>query len=56
MNIQSGYYEAGIALFWLLFAYLFSSCSRDSLAKYVSERHAAAWQKLCGALPDGSIR
>ena len=23
MNIQSGYYEAGIALFWLLFAYLF---------------------------------
>ena len=23
MNIQSGYYEAGIVLFWLLFAYLF---------------------------------
>ena len=23
MDIQSGYYEAGIALFWLLFAYLF---------------------------------
>ncbi len=23
MNIQSGYYEAGIALFWLLFAILF---------------------------------
>ena len=23
MDIQSGYYEAGIVLFWLLFAYLF---------------------------------
>ena len=23
MDIQSGYYEAGIILFWLLFAYLF---------------------------------
>lgn len=45
MDIQSGYYEAGIALFWLLFAYLFMDkfVFRGQLARYVSGRHAATW-------------
>lgn len=33
-----------------------SSCSGDSLARYVSGRHAAAWRKPCGVRQAGSIR
>lgn len=58
MDIQSVYYEAGIILFWLLFAYLFMDkfLLEGSLARFASGRHAAAWHKPCGTLPDGSTR
>lgn len=58
MDIQSVYYEAGIVLFWLLFAYLFMDkfLFRGQLGEICFGKHAAAWQKRCGALPDGSIR
>ena len=58
MDIQSGYYEAGIVLFWLLFAYLFMDkfLFRGGLGEICFGKMRRRMAKVCGALPDGSIR
>ena len=58
MDIQSVYYEAGIILFWLLFAYLFMDkfLFRGQLGEICFGKARRRVAQALGTLPDGSTR